>query len=303
MVSFENVSKFRLSDISFCIPEGMIVGVIGRSGSGKTTLLKLACGLLACEKGKVRTFLQSPVKRRRQIASAIRFFSAEHMPFREENTIVDEFRKLQSVYRLDQEAFWKEYEQLAECLGFREYEETEIRQLSLGQRRRAELAVTVLGDAALILLDEPAVGLDESGKQVFLELLQKKKEKGASILLASENMTEIERSCDRILLLDVGRLLYYGSREQLMRRYAPVNAMEIVYHGRLPDLEDLPLIEYSINRNRMKFCYNENVISALEIVNHIAAQTVIVEMNITRPRLEDVILRGDFAGNSTGSIL
>ena len=92
MVSFENVSKFRLSDISFCIPEGMIVGVIGRSGSGKTTLLKLACGLLACEKGKVRTFLQSPVKRRRQIASAIRFFSAEHMPFREENTIVDEFR-------------------------------------------------------------------------------------------------------------------------------------------------------------------------------------------------------------------
>ncbi len=276
MVSFENVSKFGLSDISFCIPEGMIVGVIGRSGSGKTTLLKLACGLLACEKGKVRTFLQSPVKRRRQIASAIRFFSAEHMPFREENTIVDEFRKLQSVYRLDREAFRKEYEQLAECLGFREYEETEVRQLSLGQRRRAELAVTVLGDAELILLDEPAVGLDESGKQVFLELLQKKKEKGASILLASENMTEIERSCDRILLLDVGRLLYYGSREQLMRRYAPVNAMEIVYHGRLPDLEDLPLIEYSINRNRMKFCYNENVISALEIVNHIAAQTVIL---------------------------
>ena len=78
MVSFENVSKFILSDISFCIPEGTATGVIGPGGSGKTTLLRLACGLLACERGNVRTFSWDPVKKRRKIASAIGFFSSSY---------------------------------------------------------------------------------------------------------------------------------------------------------------------------------------------------------------------------------
>ena len=142
----------------------------------------------------------------------------------------------------------------------------------------------------LILLDEPTVGVDESGKEIFDRHLQKKKEQGAAILIASENMTEIERVCDRLLLLDVGRLLYYGSRKRLMRRYAPVNEMEIAFCGMLPDMEDLPLIRYGIEHNRMKFRYDENVISALEIINHVAAQTEVTQMNIVRPGLEDVIL-------------
>ena len=290
MVSFENVSKFILSDISFCIPEGTATGVIGPGGSGKTTLLRLACGLLACERGNVRTFSWDPVKKRRKIASAIGFFSSSYPLFREDSTIRSEFRRLCALYRLDKKGFREEYERLAVSLGFKEYEEKEIRQLSLGQLRRAELATVLLDHLRLILLDEPTVGVDESGKEIFDRHLQKKKEQGAAILIASENMTEIERVCDRLLLLDVGRLLYYGSRKRLMRRYAPVNEMEIAFCGMLPDMEDLPLSRYGIEHNRMKFRYDENVISALEIINHVAAQTEVTQMNIVRPGLEDVIL-------------
>ena len=290
MISFENVSKFILKDISFCIPEGIIAGVIGRSGSGKTTLLRLACGLLACEKGNVRTFFQDPVKRRRQIAADIRFFSAGHPPFREDSTISDEFRKLRAVYRLDKDTFREEYERLAGQMCFKEYGQKEIRELSLGQRRRAELASVLLGSPWLILLDEPTVGIDETGKRIFREQLLQKKELGATVLMVSEDRMEIEESCDRVILLDAGRLLYYGSKERLMRRYAPVNEMEIVFHGRIPDMEDLPLIKYSVEKNKMKFRYNENVIATLEIVNHVAAQTGIAQMHVVSPGLEDVIL-------------
>lgn len=290
MVSFENVGKFILSDISFCIPDGIIAGVIGRSGAGKTTLIRLAGGLLSCEAGTVRTFLQDPVRRRRQIAKDIRFFSSAHPSFREDSTIADEFKKLRFVYRLDQKEFQEEYERLAVSLRFGEDAEKEIRQLSFGQRRRAELAAVLLGQARLILLDEPTVGIDEAGKQIFIEQLQKKKEGGTAALIASENMAEIERVCDRILLLDEGRLLYYGSRARLMRQYAPVNEISIVYRGRLPDLEDLPLIEYRIDNDRLRCRYNENVVSALEIIRHVAAQTVVAEMQVVRPRLEDVVM-------------
>ena len=153
-----------------------------------------------------------------------------------------------------------------------------------------ELATVLLDHARLILLDEPTVGIDESGKQIFWKQLQKKKERGITILIASENMTEIEKSCDRVILLDAGRLLYYGSQERLMRRYAPINEMEIVFHGRFPDMEDLPLIRYSIDHNKLKFKYNKNVISTLEIINHVAEQTVVAGMNVISPKLEDVIL-------------
>ena len=105
MVSFENVSKFILSDISFCIPEGTAAGVIGPGGSGKTTLLRLACGLLACERGNVRTFSWDPVKKRRKIASAIGFFSSSYPLFREDSTIRSEFRRLCALYRLDKKGF------------------------------------------------------------------------------------------------------------------------------------------------------------------------------------------------------
>lgn len=290
MVSFENVSKFILSDLSFCIPEGTAAGVIGPGGSGKTTLLRLVCGLLACESGAVRTFFQDPVKRRRQIASSIGFFSSSYPLFWEDGTIRDQFWRLCALCRLDKDRFREEYEQLAVSFGFKEYEEKEIRQLSLGQVRRAELAAVLLDHLRLILLDEPTAGVDEAGKEIFRKHLQRKKEQGAAILIASENMTEIEKVCDRILLLDAGRLLYYGSRERLMRRYAPVNEMEIAFCGMLPDMEDLPLIRYRIEQNRLKFRYDENVISALEIIRHVAAQTEVTQMNIVRPGLEDVIL-------------
>lgn len=83
-----------------------------------------------------------------------------------------------------------------------------------------------------------------------------------------------------------------------MRRYAPVNEMEIVFHGRLPDMEDLPLIRYSIDHNKLKIKYNENVISTLEIINHVAEQTVVAGMNVISPKLEDVILmRREEAGS------
>lgn len=290
MVSFESVSKFILSDVSFCIPAGTVAGVIGPGGSGKTTLLRLVCGLLACEKGHVRTFFRDPVKKRRQIASDIGFFSSLHPLFREDSTILAEFQRLCALYRLDKDRFREEYEQLAVSLGFKEYEDKEIRQLSLGQLRRAELATVLLEHWRLILLDEPTVGVDESGKEIFRKHLQKKKEQGAAILIASENMTEIEKVCDRVLLLDAGRLLYYGSRKRLMRRYAPINEMEIAFCGKLPDMEDLPLLRYSIEHNRLKFRYDENVISALEIINHVAVQTEVTQMNIVTPGLEDVIL-------------
>lgn len=290
MISFEHVSKFILKDINLHIPEGVIAGIAGVSGSGKTTLLRLACGLLQCEQGNVWTFGKNPVEKRKQIAPYIRVFFSGIPMFPRDSTILYEYQKLCNVYRIGKQDFQREYEMLAEQLQFGAYEEIPIRQLSLGQRRRAELAVMLLGEARLILLDEPVIGLDEQGKGIFRELLKEKRKTGAAIVMVSQNMVEEEMLCDRIVLLDDGQLLYYGERDRLMKKYAPCHEMEIVFQGKLPDMEDLPLIKYRMENNSMILRYNSNIISAAEILNQIMVQTVVTQMNIRSPRLQDVII-------------
>lgn len=288
MIHFLKAGKYILSDIDLYIPEGLVVGVIGVSGAGKTTLLKLMCGLLACEHGMVRTMGIDPVRDRKKLATDIRAYFSELYYFQQEDTVQNQFRLMETVYQMDRQYSRKEYHRLAEQFLFSGYVDKRVSQLSLGQRRRVELAAVLMGETKLLLFDEPVNGLDEQGKRVFWQELQHKKESGATIVLSSHNMTEVERVCDRILLLEAGRVLYYGDREGLMCRCAPVNHIEILFEGRIPDMEDLPVLRYDIETNALHLSYNANHITGAEIIRRILEQTNIVRINVERQGLTEV---------------
>lgn len=289
MICFQNTGKFILKDIELYIPKGVAVGIIGASGAGKTTLLKLASGLLESDVGVVRTMGKDPVKERRQLSACLHAYFAEHFYFQEEETTQSQFQLMKATYPGDRSMLWEEYKILERQFGFSEYADKPIKQLSLGQRRRAELAAVLMGEAGLYLFDEPANGLDEQGKRVFWKQLQRKKESGATILISSHNMEEIRQVCDRIILLDKGRVLYYGDRDGLIRRFAPTSQIEVRFEGRLPDMEDLPLLWYHIQQDTLRFAYNANHISAAEIIQRIMGQTQIVRINVRKQNLSDVI--------------
>lgn len=305
MISIQNAKKFILSDVNVYIPKGVVVGVIGPSGAGKTTLLKLISGILESDKGSIKTVGMDPVKDRKKLSYEMRAHFADRTFFDGNETVIGQFRLLEAIYRQGDkqsrlsksvchqtpEQYWQQYNLLADQLDFKSYEETHIKYLSLGQQRRVQLAFMLLGNPKLLLFDEPSNGLDEQGKQIFWQLLKQKKEAGTTIVISSHNMAEVEQLCDRILLLDEGKILYYGDREQLMRRYAPINQIEIEFDGAIPDMEDLPLLRYSIEKDILKLEYNSNHISAPEIMQRILEQTTIVRVNIIRQNLADVILR------------
>ena len=334
MVSFQNVGKFILSGVDVHVPEGVIVGVIGASGAGKTTILKLACGLLACESGIVRTMGKDPVKCRKEISMDLRAYFSEHFYFDGDDTVLHQFElfssfsqslrrrkegihlaalqaegdvnqrhKEQLGYRqqccgrkqtstLERERYWKEYEMLADVFQISDYVGKRVSQLSLGQRRRVELVSVLLGNARLLILDEPTNGLDGQGRQAFWKQLAQKKDSGATVLLSSHNMQEIGQLCDRIILLNRGKVLYYGDREELLHSYAPAARIQVQFAGRIPDMEDLPLLKYSVEGDRLEIFYNAAVVTAAEIVQHIIGQTKIIHINIVRQNLEDVVLQG-----------
>ncbi len=288
MVSFDHVSKFILKDVSIHIPEGETVGLIGASGAGKTTFLKLASGLLMPEDGRVYTLGENPVKGKLGAQMGVLF--ADKPLFREEESVISNFRSLQIIHGLSEEVFRREYGELSERLGFGAWEQQRVKELSLGQRRRAELAAVLLHRPKLLLLDEPINGLDANIKIVFRELVKERIIEGMSLLVTSHSVEDISRLCNRIAVLHQGRLLYYGGEEGLLQRYAPTDIMHLKIQGKLPDMADLPLQKYSINNDELTIIYDSNRISSAEILRTFLAETSIKEVSVRKSDLADAIL-------------
>lgn len=291
MISFENVSKFILSDVSIHIPKGKAVGLVGVCGAGKTTFLKLACGLFKAESGFVRTMGLNPVDNHKILAKNIGVLFADVSYLTEDDTLLENFKTLQMVYQTDKADFEKEYKELSERLGFAKFQNYQVKKLSLGQRRRAELGAVLLTRPKLIILDEPTEGLDENGKQVFYEMLAERKKEGVTLLISSHNMAEISEVCDRIAVLDKGMLIYYGSEEQLRKKFAPIDTMWLEVDGEIPDLQDLPAIRYTVDGTKMSLSYNANHVTAAEILKLILSQTMVKEVKIHKQDLPDVMMQ------------
>lgn len=291
MIFFEHVCKFILSDVNIHIPQGTSLGLIGPSGSGKTTFLKLACGLLQPAAGCVHTMRLNPEKNRQKLGSMTGAFFAGIPLFQETHTAESNFQDIKIIYRMGDDIFDREYSTLAERLGFRSFAKEPVKLLSLGQRRRVELGALLLPRPKLLLLDEPAEGLDQTAKDNLRELLIERQAEGTTIVISSHNMEEISELCERIALLDQGILRYYGDKDLLLKRFAPDEVMEISFLGKLPDLEDLPLRHYSLHQNKLKMTYNSNYVSSAELLRHILAQTTVTAVTTHKSGLSDAINR------------
>lgn len=301
MISFENVNKFILSDVSIHIPEGVTLGLIGATGSGKTTFIKLCCGLLEPDKptknsGGVYVMGHEPVSMlgRRDNDMGVLFV---HLPMlKADETVKENFQSLRVIYRLDnkcgiKKSFISLYERLSKELGFADFQNAKVSSLSLGQRRRAELGAVLIHNPSLLLLDEPTIGLDQSGKETVRRLIKERAGAGLTTIVTSHDMADISEVCDRICILDKGRICYYGSREVLFKKYAPVDVMYLTLQEKIPDMEDLPVISYSIDGDRLKLIYNSNHISSADILKAILPKCPVKEVSMHKPNLADVIMK------------
>lgn len=290
MINFENVSKFILDDISIHIQKGQVTGLIGDTGAGKTTLVKLASGLLLPDVGRVSVMEKNPVQYRSRYGTKLGVLITG-IPILEDNdSALTGLGILQSMYDIPKGEFGERYEELATRLGFKAYENEKIKELSVGQRRRVELAATFILNPELVILDEPEVGLDEECKQILEEIVKERAASGATFLITSHNLTEISNMCDRLLILSEGKLIFYGSEASLRSQYLPINTMTITYEGAIPNIDDLPIVRYKMDGNRISYDYNSKYIAASELLEVLMKQTKIIDIKIKKPDLEQIII-------------
>lgn len=291
MINFEDVSKYTVSEVTLNVPKGEVVGLIGTSGSGKTTLIKLACGLLAPESGKVWTLGKDPMRYRQRYASDISTFIAGVPLLDREDTVLQGFETISAVYCMPKDVFKHRYSELSERLGFSELSGRRVKDLSLGQKMRAELGAALIYEPKLVLLDEPNIGLDENGKSALYDIIKEISSRGTAVLLTSHDMANVSRVCSRFAILDAGKLIFCGSMNNLQSRFMPINTMTVRLGGSIPDLDDLPIRRFSLNGDTLTLEYASNYITAAEITALLLKQTEIREISIHKPDLEQLILQ------------
>lgn len=291
MINFENVSRNVLRGVSLNVPKGEAVGLIGKSGAGKTTLIKLACGLISPVEGNVYTLGKDPVLNRQSYGKKLSAFICGIPLLSREDTVKQGFEMIRGIYRISEEDFEKRFSYLSQRLDFGKYMDKTVKELSLGERMRAELAAAIIYEPDLLILDEPDTGLDANAKEALRELVSEGCGRGMTLLVASHNLEGLEKVCGRIALLDEGRLIFYGSPQNLRSGFSPTDTIRIKLGGKLPDLEDLPIDKYSIQGNLLTLSYNSNHIAAAEILKTVLRQTHISEAKIIKPDLDSVISR------------
>lgn len=201
-----------LDDVSFTISDGEMVGYIGPNGAGKSSTIKILSGILTPEEGTCLVDGLTPWKNRIEYVRRIGVVFGQRSQLWWDVPVMDSFELLGEIYQVDKHSFNRNLEQLTEMLNLAELLKTPVRQLSLGQRMRCEIAASLLHDPKLLFLDEPTIGLDAVSKLAVRDFILKlNKEKNTTVILTTHDMQDIEALTNRVILIGKGKILLDGT--------------------------------------------------------------------------------------------
>ncbi|GHU74506.1 ABC transporter ATP-binding protein [Clostridia bacterium] len=216
-----------LDGISFTIPDGEIVGYIGPNGAGKSTSIKVMSGILVPDGGTCTVAGLTPWTERKKLASRIGVVFGQRTQLWWDVPIADSFDLLRDIYRVPQDEYSKTRDRLVDALDIGPFIDTPLRQVSLGQRMRAELAASLLHSPDILFLDEPTIGLDAVSKLAVRQFIRAiNAERGVTVLLTTHDMNDIEALTDRVVLIGKGHILYDGSMGMIKRRFKDNNGYQ-----------------------------------------------------------------------------
>jgi ABC-2 type transport system ATP-binding protein len=281
--------------MTFRIEPGESVGYIGANGAGKSTTIKMLCGILVPTSGTVRTCGLDPLKSRRDLARRIGVVFGQRSQLWWDLPLRDSFSILSAIHRLDPSAARRRTTELVDQLEMAATLDTPVRQLSLGQRMRAEIAAALLHSPALLILDEPTIGLDVVSKARLREfLIAERATRGTTLLLTTHDMGDIERLCGRVLVVDHGRLAYDGTLPGLAATVGAQRVLVLDLVAPTPDLLTIPGTRHlgsEADGLRQRLGFDAEATTAADVLAQVALRAEVRDLSIEEPDIEDVVRR------------
>jgi ABC-2 type transport system ATP-binding protein len=283
-----------VKDISFEIPKGEFVGYIGPNGAGKSTTIKMLCGILHPTSGEVTINGRSPQNNRMELVRQLGVVFGQRTQLWWDLPVKDSFEILAAMYKIGKPAYSRQLGKLIEVLQLKDFLDTPVRKLSLGQRMRADLAASLLHDPDLLFLDEPTIGLDVlAKKQIREHLRQLNRELNKTILLTTHDMDDIEQLCTRVIVINHGQSIYDGTLQQLRGRIGLPTTMKITYREKIQPATDgkLPYVVTVLDEKVISVDCNRQETTAMEVLQAMSAWGTIEDVHMEEPDFEEVINR------------
>ncbi|MGY4958286.1 ABC transporter ATP-binding protein [Streptomyces nigrescens] len=276
--------------ISFRVPRGEMVGYIGPNGAGKSTTIKMLTGILVPSGGRLRVAGIDPARERTRLARRIGVVFGQRTTLWWDLPLKDSYELVRRMYRIPDSVYRANLERCVGLLDLGPMLTVPVRQLSLGQRMRGDIAAALLHDPEVLYLDEPTIGLDVISKAKVREFLREvNAERGTTVLLTTHDLTDIEQLCRRVMVIDHGHLVYDGGLDGLRAAGEGERTLVVDLARELPPIEGVPgarTVRVDGPRQWLAFPASQ---SAAPLVAAVAERYPLVDLSVREPDIETLI--------------
>lgn len=288
--------KKAVDDISFSINKGELIGYVGPNGAGKSTTIKMLCGILVPTSGKIIVDGRIPYENRQENAMRIGVVFGQRSQLFWDLPVEDTFDLFRKMYLVDSTKFKRNVEFYVDLLDMKNFIKTPVRQLSLGQKMRANIAIALLHDPDIVYLDEPTIGLDVLAKDSIRRFIREiNKEKKTTVILTTHDMDDIEQICHRLIMIDHGHIIYDGEINDFKKMAEDENTLIIEYNDNIEDSNS----NFTFDDNRIRlvreegrrkwFKYFKTDINTADAIIMLTNGRQVMDISMKEPEIEDIV--------------
>lgn len=278
--------------ISFDIQPGELVGYLGPNGAGKSTTIKMLTGLLVPTGGEIRANGYVPWQSRKEYVSRIGAVFGNRTTLWWDLPVIESLDLLQHIYKIPADRFKQNLAEFRALLELEPFINTPVRSLSLGQRMRADICAALLHDPTLLFLDEPTIGLDVVAKERIRQFITHiNRERGTTVILTTHDLSDVEKLCERVMIIDHGSLLFDGQLASLQDRFGGQRELVVDFSEAYSDPK-IDGAEWTERDNlRVTYRFDRKTLTASELIGRISAQYRIRDLSVREPDIEATVRR------------
>lgn len=290
--------KYKLvkavNNISFEVEKGEILAFIGPNGAGKSTTIKMLTGLLTPTSGEVIVNGLVPSEKRIENNKNIGAVFGQKTQLWWDLPVIESFRLIKKMYKIPENEYRKNLKRFTEILELEDLLEKQVKNLSLGQKMRCEIAATFMHNPKIVYLDEPTIGLDVLVKENIRKFIKDvNKEKNTTVILTTHDLKDIEDVCNRIILLDKGQIIYDGGKQEFKDIYGNYVIAEFIIKEKKQNIKEsmkldtIHILEETEKLLKIKFKHDETTI--MKVMDEISKYCTIEDIHMKEPELEDIL--------------
>lgn len=279
--------------VSFSIGEGEMVGFIGPNGAGKSTTIKMLSGILYPDSGEIVVNGFVPYRQRKEYVGNIGVVFGQKSQLQWDLPVIDSFELLKAIYRVPDEVYRKNLDRFTDMLDMGGFLNQPVRQLSLGQRMRADIVAALLHSPRIVFFDEPTIGVDVVGKEKIREFIRELNEQDkVTMIFTTHDMQDIEKTCSRLIIIDKGEKAYDGTLAGVREAYGTDRQLDVEF---CEDCEVAPIKNVEIREigdksaRKKRFIFENKKVQIQELMNYLLANYSVRDLYISEPEIESII--------------